>query len=92
MEQQLEIGVETFGDVTEGPDGSLLHHAQVLRDVVEEGVAAEQAGLDFFGATFTVYAKLGSVSRAKLAAVPTSWPANPLLMRGPPIPPRRWMA
>lgn len=45
----LEIGVETFGDVTEGPDGQLLPHAQVVRNVVAEAVAAEAAGLDFFG-------------------------------------------
>lgn len=46
---QLEIGVETFGDVTEGPDGKALHHAQVLRNVVAEARAADEAGLDFFG-------------------------------------------
>lgn len=45
----LEIGVETFGDLTEGPDGQLLSHAQVVRNVVAEAVAAEAAGLDFFG-------------------------------------------
>jgi probable LLM family oxidoreductase len=49
MDQQFEIGVETFGDVTEGDDGRLLPHAQVLRNVVAEARAAEAAGLDFFG-------------------------------------------
>ena len=49
MDHQLEIGVETFGDVTEDADGRPMHHAAVLRNVVAEGVAAEEAGLDFFG-------------------------------------------
>jgi probable LLM family oxidoreductase len=45
----LELGLDTFGDVTAGPDGALLPHAAVLRQVVEQGVLAEQVGLDFFG-------------------------------------------
>ena len=45
----LELGLDTFGDVTNGPDGEPLPHAQVLRNVVAEGVLAEQVGLDFFG-------------------------------------------
>ncbi len=45
----LELGLDTFGDVTAGPDGSLLPHAQVIRDVVAQGVLADQAGVDFFG-------------------------------------------
>jgi probable LLM family oxidoreductase len=49
MEHQLEIGVETFGDVTEDREGRPLHHAQVLRNVLTEALAAEEAGLDFFG-------------------------------------------
>ncbi|MGK9168752.1 LLM class flavin-dependent oxidoreductase [Inquilinus limosus] len=49
MPQPLEFGLDTFGDVTTGPDGTLLTQAQVLRDVVEEAVLADQLGLDFFG-------------------------------------------
>ncbi len=45
----VELGLDTFGDVTAGPDGRPLHHAQVLRDVVEEGVLADRLGLHFFG-------------------------------------------
>jgi probable LLM family oxidoreductase len=45
----LELGLDTFGDVTAGPDGELLPHAQVLRNLVAEGVLADQVGLDFFG-------------------------------------------
>ncbi|ACZ20242.1 flavin-dependent oxidoreductase, F420-dependent methylene-tetrahydromethanopterin reductase [Sanguibacter keddieii DSM 10542] len=49
MSNALEFGIDTFGDVTPGPDGTLKSHAQVIRDVVEEGVLADQVGLDFIG-------------------------------------------
>jgi probable LLM family oxidoreductase len=49
MPQQLELGLDTFGDVTAGPDGKLLPHAQVLRNVVDEAVLADGLGVDFFG-------------------------------------------
>ena len=49
MESKLELGLDTFGDVTEASDGSLLPHAQVIRDVIAEGVLADQVGVDFFG-------------------------------------------
>ncbi|MGQ0566258.1 MAG: LLM class flavin-dependent oxidoreductase [Gemmobacter sp.] len=42
----LELGLDTFGDVTNGPDGQPQPHAAVLREVVEQGVAADQAGVD----------------------------------------------
>jgi probable LLM family oxidoreductase len=45
----LELGLDTFGDVTFGPDGAPLPHPQVLRNVVEEAVVADRLGLDFFG-------------------------------------------
>jgi probable LLM family oxidoreductase len=44
----LELGVDTFGDVTRGADGQLLSQAQVLRDVVDEAVLADQVGIDVF--------------------------------------------
>ena len=44
----LEFGLDTFGDVTAGSDGAPLHQAEVLRNVVAEGVLAEQAGVDVF--------------------------------------------
>jgi len=49
MAQHLELGLDTFGDVTTGPDGKLLSHAQVIRDVVEEAVLADRLGVDFIG-------------------------------------------
>jgi probable LLM family oxidoreductase len=47
--QDLELGLDTFGDVTVDEAGSTRIHAQVIRDVVEEGVLADQLGIDFFG-------------------------------------------
>ncbi len=45
----FELGLDTFGDRTLGADGTLVSHGQALRDVVEQGVLADQVGLDFFG-------------------------------------------
>ena len=44
----FEFGLDTFGDVTLDASGTRKSHAQVLRDVVEEAVVAEQAGIDAF--------------------------------------------
>jgi len=49
MAQQLELGLDTFGDITAGPGGELLSHAQVIRNVVEEAVLADSLGVDFIG-------------------------------------------
>jgi probable LLM family oxidoreductase len=49
MSDSIELGVDTFGDVTIGGDGQLLSQAQTLRNVVEQGVVADQVGLDFIG-------------------------------------------
>src|SRR5882757_2248892 len=46
---QLELGLDTFGDVTAGTDGQLLAPAQVIRNVIDEGVLADGLGIDFFG-------------------------------------------
>ncbi|MDX6548580.1 MAG: hypothetical protein QOG33_2130 [Gaiellales bacterium] len=45
----LVFGLDTFGDVTNDQDGRPLSHAQTIRNLVDEGVLAEQVGLDFFG-------------------------------------------
>lgn len=49
MTPALEFGLDTFGDVTAGPDDALLSHAAVIRNVVAEGVLADEVGVDFFG-------------------------------------------
>ena len=40
--QQVSLGLDTFGDVTIGDDDAPLPSAQVLRDVVEQAVLADQ--------------------------------------------------
>lgn len=45
----FELGLDTFGDRTRQPDGSLTSHGQAIRDVVEQAVLADRLGLDFFG-------------------------------------------
>src|SRR5262245_46394804 len=47
--QQLELGLDTFGDVTLDEAGSRRSEAQVIRDVIEEAVLADQVGADFIG-------------------------------------------
>jgi len=49
MSQTIELGLDTFGDVTAGADGRPLAQAEVLRNVVEEAVLADRLGLAFFG-------------------------------------------
>src|SRR5215475_4976735 len=49
MIQPIELGIDTFGDVTDGPDGKPLHAAQVIRNLVDEAVLADEVGVDFIG-------------------------------------------
>ncbi len=51
MEQSktVELGLDTFGDITVDDEGRRRSHAQVIRDVVAEGVLADQVGVDFIG-------------------------------------------
>jgi len=49
MDHVLELGLDTFGDVTVTPDGASVPQPQVIRDVVEEGVLADSVGVDFIG-------------------------------------------
>src|ERR671929_1210098 len=45
----IELGLDTFGDLTADAEGRLLPHARVLRDVIAEAELADQLGVDFFG-------------------------------------------
>ena len=45
----IEFGVHTFGDITVDDNGRRLSHPEVLRNVVAEGVLADQVGLDVIG-------------------------------------------
>src|SRR5262249_37776076 len=49
MSQTIELGIDTFGDVTDGADGRPLHAAQVIRNLVEEAVLADEVDIDFIG-------------------------------------------
>ena len=49
MPQHLELGLDTFGDVTAELGGGLLPQAQVIRNVIDEAVLADELGVDFFG-------------------------------------------
>jgi probable LLM family oxidoreductase len=43
------FGLDTFGDRNGDAAGNAQSHAQTIRNVAEQGVFAEQAGVDFFG-------------------------------------------
>ncbi len=45
----IELGLDTFGDVTVDAEGRPLSQARVLRDVVAEAELADRVGVDFFG-------------------------------------------
>ncbi|HEY6831011.1 MAG TPA: LLM class flavin-dependent oxidoreductase [Pseudolabrys sp.] len=45
----IEFGLDTFGDVTDGPDGKPLHAAQVIRNLIDQGVLADEVGVDVIG-------------------------------------------
>ena len=45
----MKFGIHTFGDVTKDADGSMLHDADVIRNVLKEAVLADKLGIDAFG-------------------------------------------
>ncbi|MCW2766251.1 MAG: luciferase, partial [Nocardioides sp.] len=45
----ITLGLDTFGDVHTDESGERLSDAQTIRNLVEEGVLAEEVGLDYFG-------------------------------------------
>ncbi len=49
MTKKLELGLDTFGDATLDLNGNVLSHAQVIRNVVDEGILADEVGLSFIG-------------------------------------------
>lgn len=49
MSGPVELGLDTFGDVTRGADGGLLHPAQVIRNVIDQAVLADRLDVSFFG-------------------------------------------
>lgn len=54
MDQQpagpaIELGLDTFGDVTVDSDGTPVSGAQTLRNVLTQAVLADEVGVDFLG-------------------------------------------
>lgn len=47
--ENVELGLDTFGDVTVDAQGRRTSDAQVIRDVVAEAVLADEVGVDFIG-------------------------------------------
>src|SRR5246127_826950 len=47
-EHEIEFGLDSFMAITAAPDGEPIGGDQVVRDTVEEGVLAEQVGIDSF--------------------------------------------
>lgn len=45
----LEFGIETFGDIVANEDGSLQTAAESIRQIVREGKMADQYGIDIIG-------------------------------------------
>jgi probable LLM family oxidoreductase len=45
----ISLGLDTFGDVSIGPDGQPQPMDQVLREVVDQAVLADEIGIDFIG-------------------------------------------
>ncbi|MEU7588267.1 LLM class flavin-dependent oxidoreductase [Micromonospora sp. NPDC049230] len=45
----VELGLNTFGDLTVDEEGRKLSYAQVIRGIVEQAVLADQVGVDSFG-------------------------------------------
>lgn len=45
----LSLGLDTFGDVTHGPDGRLQSMDQTLREVLDQATLADEIGIDFIG-------------------------------------------
>jgi probable LLM family oxidoreductase len=49
MAHHIELGLDTFGDVTADAEGKLLSYSQVIRNVIEQAVLADAVGVDFIG-------------------------------------------
>lgn len=49
MSAEIQLGLDTFGDVSRDAAGALKPMDQVLRDVVEQAVLADELGIHFIG-------------------------------------------
>jgi probable LLM family oxidoreductase len=46
---RISLGLDTFGDVTLGPDGQPQRMDQTLREVLDQATLADEIGIDFIG-------------------------------------------
>lgn len=49
MSEKIQFGLHTFGDVTADLEGHKLTQAEVIRHIVDQGVLADQVGIDVIG-------------------------------------------
>jgi probable LLM family oxidoreductase len=49
MAQNIELGLDTFGDIQAGAAGQSLSHAQVIRNVIDEAALADEVGVFCIG-------------------------------------------
>ena len=48
MNQEIQFGLDTFGDMSNDLDGNPITAGQTIRNVVAQGVLADELGLDHF--------------------------------------------
>lgn len=49
MTHPFEMALDTFGDITHGPDGQAQPATKVIPEIIEQGVIADQVGVDYLG-------------------------------------------
>jgi len=81
---EISLGLDTFGDVTLGPDGQPQSMHRILREIPDQATLADEIGVDFIGlgehhrADFAISAPeivlaaiVGHTSRIKLGTAVT---------------------
>ena len=71
MAQQIELGLDTFGDITAGPDGQPHSHAQVIRNVIEQGRAGRPGRRRLHSASASITAPISRFRRPKWCSRPS---------------------
>jgi len=65
--EEMDLGLDTFGDVTRDAAGELVSDAQTIRNVVDQAVLADEVGLAFFGVGEHHLPEFAQVSKFVLA-------------------------
>lgn len=45
----VDLGLDTFGDAGHHPDGTRIPYPEVIRNILAQGILADEVGVDFFG-------------------------------------------